>query len=85
MSSNVPLHKVPVPEPKGLRVKVTFTERLIAPVGLGMLTHVDGWLRPDGLVRVDYHPERQHPAEFEYVLVPVSYVTAMAVYRDQRG
>jgi hypothetical protein len=71
----------PAPDPRGLRVKVTFAEKLNPFVRLGHLSHADGWLRPDGLVRVDYQPERPD-ADFDHVLVPLAQVAAMAVYRD---
>lgn len=69
-------------DPKGIKVKVTFTEKLNPFVRLGHLSHADGWLRPDGLVRVDYPPERPDDT-YDHVLVPVAQVAAMAVYRDQ--
>lgn len=75
--------KQAAPEPsKGIRVKVTFNEKLNPFVRLGPLSHADGWLRSDGLVRIDYSPERER-TEFDHVLVPLAQVAAMAVYRDQ--
>lgn len=66
----------------GIRVKVTFNEKLNPFVRLGSLSHCDGWLRPDGLVRIDYPADRPR-TEFDHVLVPLAAVAAMAVYREQ--
>ena len=75
-----PADPPPRTDPRGTRVKVTLRDKLTPFVRMGMLSHVDGWLRPDGLVRIDYHPERPD-AEFDHVLVPVEQVAALAVYR----
>lgn len=65
----------------GLKCKVTFVEKQGA---LGYVKHADGVLQPNGLVRVEYHPERPDAdGKFDYHLVPVSAVAMMTVYKDQ--
>lgn len=67
----------------GLRCKVTLSERELM-IGYGHPKQADGWLQPNGLVRLEFLADRNdNSRDFDYLLVPVSACSSMAVYKDQ--
>lgn len=63
----------------GVRVKVTLRERTMLN-GIGLMSHSDGRLLDNGLVRIDY-PEDRPNDTYRYVLIPAHQCASIAVYR----